>query len=400
MTVGSLELRGYGSKPICMNKENTVNRRVGCRFSLATVVTVLASLSVQAQEPLINKAGSGVPVNQVVATIPLNAGSGNAYEGYLGLAVTPDNKYVYIETGLVNAIVVLDAKTNTLTSSSIPTSNNPQQIAITPDGKTLYSCDVVGNNQQGDDGPGAVTVVDGVSTANPAFKETIQGLGQWPMAIAINPKGTLAYITNYASNFISVLDVKTNQLQPVPLMAGDGPTSVALTPSGKYAYVCNQSDNDVIIIDTATGLIVGNPIELNGPPGPGGQGPGCIVITPDGKKAYVHNHDNATVSVIDVATNTVTTSFYANHASFGEPRDQSAITPDGNYLYVPVEDPGGVVMISTKTDSIVGNPIDNNFTDPTQIAIAPDGTRAYVLDNSGTLTVLNITDKTITSSTP
>jgi YVTN family beta-propeller protein len=252
---------------------------------------------------------------------------------------------------------------------------------------------------QGIDGAGALTVVDGISTPNPAFKETIQGLGQWPMAIAINPKGSLAYVTNYASNFISVLDIKSGQLQPVPLLAGNGPTSVAFTPNGKYAYICNQGDNDVIVIDTATGLVVGEPIALTGGPGPGGQGPGCIVITPDGKKAYVHNHYNATVSVIDVATNTVTTSFYANHASFGEPRDQSAITPDGKFLYTPVEDPGGVVMISTQTETIVGNTINNNFGNPTQIAIAPDGKRAYVLDNFyGTLTVLNITDKTIPSS--
>src|SRR5271155_106927 len=150
-----------------MNKEKTVNRPVGRRFLFASVVTVLASLSVKAQEPLKINAASGVPVNQVIATITLNAGVGNGYEGYLGLAVTPDNKYVYIETGIVNAIVVLNAVTNKLTSSTIPTSSNPQMIAITPNGRTLYSCDVVGNNQQGIDGPGALTVVDGVSTANP-----------------------------------------------------------------------------------------------------------------------------------------------------------------------------------------------------------------------------------------
>jgi|GEM_PF-2533577 YVTN family beta-propeller protein len=379
--------------PICMNTEKTVDRPDGRRFLFAAVVTVLTSFSIYAQEPLKKNAGGGVPVNQVIKTITLNAGSGNSYEGYLGLAVTPDSKYVYIETGLANAIAVLDATTNTLTTSSIPTSNNPQMIAITPNGKTLYACDVVGNNQQGIDGPGAVTVVDGVSTANPAFKETIPNLGQWPMAIAINPKGTLAYITNYASNFISVVKIKTNQLEPVPLMAGNGPTSIALTPNGKYAYICNQGDGDVIIIDTASKLIVGDPIELGS-----GTYPGCIVIAPDGKKAYVRNHGPGTVSVIDLATNTVKTTFYANHASIGEPRDQSAITPDGQYLYTPVEDPGGVVMISTATDSIVGNTINNNFGDPTQIAIAPNGTRAYVLDNYyGTLTVLNITDKVISA---
>jgi DNA-binding beta-propeller fold protein YncE len=107
------------------------------------------------------------------------------------------------------------------------------------------------------------------------------------------------------------------------------------------------------------------------------------------------------VSVIDIATNTVSSSILVEHATIGEPRDQSAITPDGKYLYTPVEDPGGVVMISTATDSIVGNPINNNFGNPTQIAIARNGTRAYILDNSSaTLTVLNITDKMITPTRP
>ena len=392
MTPGSLRPCSSFKNPSVMNKEELADRPVGCRFLFAAVVAALALFSANAQEPLKKKAGSGVPVNQVIATISLNAGGGNSYQGYLGLAVTPDNKYVYIETGLVNALVVVDAATNTLTNSSIPTSNNPQMIAITPNGKTLYSCDVVGNNQQGIDGPGALTVVDGVSTPNPAFKETIQGLGQWPMAIAINPKGKLAYITNYASNFISVLQTKGNKLEPVPLLAGNGPTSVAFTPNGKRAYVCNQGDNDVIVIDTATGLVVGDPIQL-----PVASNPGCVVITPDGKKAYVRNHDTGTVSVIDIATNKITATIQVEHATIGEPRDQSAITPDGKYLYTPVEDPGGVVMISTTTDSIVGNTINNNFVAPSVIAIAADGTRGYVLDNyaPGTLTVLNIADKAI-----
>jgi hypothetical protein len=73
-----------------MDKEKTVNRPIGCRFLFATVVTVLASLSVQAEEPL--------KIN-----------------------------------------VVLKAVTNKLTSSTIPTSNNPQMIAITPNGRTPYS---------------------------------------------------------------------------------------------------------------------------------------------------------------------------------------------------------------------------------------------------------------------
>src|SRR5262249_46149793 len=163
---------------------------------------------------------------------------------------------------------------------SIPTSNNPQMIAITPNGKKLYSCDVVGNNMQGIDGAGALTVVGGVSTPHPAFKETIQGLGQWPIAIAINPKGTLAYITNYASNFLPSRDKEGKKLQPVPLVAGNGQTSIAFTPNEKYAYVCNQGDNDIFKIDTATGLVVGKPIEL-----PSSASPGCIVITPGGKKA-------------------------------------------------------------------------------------------------------------------
>jgi YVTN family beta-propeller protein len=375
-----------------MNKENTVNRLVGCRCLFAAVFAVLASLSVYAQEPLKPEAGNTLPVNQVIATIQISTAVGNEYQGYFGLAVTPDNKYLYVTAGSINALYTVDAATNSIIGNAIATSNNPQLIAVTPNGKTLYIADVVGNNMQGIDGPGALTVVKNVSTTHPAFEETVQNLGQWPYALAINNQGTLIYIANYVSNFISVFDIKENQLLPVPLLSGNGPVSIAFTPNGKYAYVCNSADNTVMAIDTAKGVIVGSPITV-------GTFPGSVVIAPNGKKAYVRNLGSGTESVIDTATNTVSSTITVSTAAFSGIHDQEAVTPDGKYLYTPVY-PGMVVMVSTEADSVVGTPL-TNFDTPDAIAIAPDGKRAYIVDDStGILTVLNITGKMVTPSAP
>jgi DNA-binding beta-propeller fold protein YncE len=57
-------------------------------------------------------------------------------------------------------------------------------------------------------------------------------------------------------------------------------------------------------------------------------------------------------------------------------------------------------MVSTEADSVVGTPL-TNFDTPDAIAIAPDGKRAYIVDDStGILTVLNITGKMVTPSAP
>jgi YVTN family beta-propeller protein len=80
----------------------------------------------------------------------------------------------------------------------------------------------------------------------------------------------------------------------------------ALT-TGSYAYVTNWGSNNISVIDTATNNVT-DEVDLSIR-----YYPGEIAVTPDGKKVYVTNVTNSgsiysrgnTVFVIDTATNNV-----------------------------------------------------------------------------------------------
>src|SRR5262249_25544096 len=103
-----------------------------------------------------------------------------------------------------------------------------------------------------------------------------------------------AYVTNFGSNTVLVIDTATNTVvATVPV--GRFPRGVAITPDGTHAYVANEFSFTVSVIDTATNTVVATvPVGIN---------PVGVAITPDGTHAYVMNNTLCcrlgTVSVID-----------------------------------------------------------------------------------------------------
>ena len=107
-----------------------------------------------------------------------------------------------------------------------------------------------------------------------------------------------AYVVNFDSANVSVIDTQTNQVVGPPISVGSFPKAIAITPDGQSAYVVNSGSNNVSVIDTQTNQVVGSPISV-------GKEPSAIAITPDGDTAYVVNLGGANVSVIDTQTNQV-----------------------------------------------------------------------------------------------
>src|SRR5262249_49797404 len=102
-------------------------------------------------------------------------------------------------------------------------------------------------------------------------------LALWALPAAAAP---LAYVTNGADNTVSVLDTTTNTVvATVPV--GTFPIAVAITPDGTHAYVANF-DGTVSVIDTTTNTVVATV--------PVGTFPEGVAITPDGTHAYVTNN--------------------------------------------------------------------------------------------------------------
>src|SRR5262245_43858304 len=104
------------------------------------------------------------------------------------------------------------------------------------------------------------------------------------------------------------------------------------------AYVTNFASNTVSVIDTSTNTVTANI--------PVGNGPGGVVASPDGTRVYVADFNVSAISVIDTATNTVTATFPLP----GALPAHLAITPDGKTLYVPTGS-GMVLVIDAGTGS-------------------------------------------------
>ena len=106
-----------------------------------------------------------------------------------------------------------------------------------------------------------------------------------------------AYITNFDSNTVSVIDVSSNTVIET-VSVGINPIGVATSPDGSKVFVTNNNSNTVSEIDTISNTVSAT-IGV-------GDNPYGAAVSPDGNTLYVANYSSHTLSVIDVLTNAVT----------------------------------------------------------------------------------------------
>jgi YVTN family beta-propeller protein len=188
-----------------------------------------------------------------------------------------------------------------------------------------------------------------------------------------------AYVLNYETDSVAVIDTATNQFVGPEIPVGSSPYSIAITPDGKTAYVANDSGESLNIVDLQTGQ-AGPALEL-------GPNLYVIAISPDGKTAYMTTAAS-NVLILDTQTNQVTGSIPVEGPSaslWGV-----AFTPDGKTAYVLNEGEDSIVKVDTQTRQIVGAPIPTGE-GPTNVAFTPDGSRAYVTNyGSGSVSVIDV----------
>ena len=155
------------------------------------------------------------------------------------------------------------------------------------------------------------------------------------------------------------------------------------------AYITNFNSNTVSVIDTATDMVIATV--------PVGLRPGGVAVTPDGSKVYITNEDSNTVSVIDSATNTISATIPVGLVPFGV-----AVTPDGSKVYVANGGSGTVSVIDTATDTVSATIPVGNRSSPLGIAVTPDGSKVYITNRSdpNTVSVIDTATNTITATIP
>ena len=207
-------------------------------------------------------------------------------------------------------------------------------------------------------------VVEVIDTATDAVVATV-AVGTGPTRVAIAPDGIRAYVSNTNSLSVSAIDIATDTVVATIPVSGN-PGALVVTPNGQHVYVV-LSGGEVQVIDTALDAVIATvPIAGSG---------GGIAITPDGARVYIAA---GAISVIDTLTNTVVDSF---NADAGRVTGVS-ISPDGSRAYFVTNgldifgSGAGVIVLDTATHAVIRTILLGGL--PGQIALAPDGSRAYV----------------------
>jgi YVTN family beta-propeller protein len=214
-------------------------------------------------------------------------------------------------------------------------------------------------------------------------------VGDSPYGVAVNPQGTLVYVSNSDNNAIgstiSVISTATNKVVAA-VFVGDGPRGIVVGADGSRVYVANSNSDNVSVIDA-----VGNKVIATIPTG---QTPVGMVISPDGSKLYVANTNGGSITVIALSDNSIIATIPVERFS-----NFLAVSPDGKTFYATNGGGTTVTVINALTNSVVKTiEVGSN---PWGIAISPDGSKAYVALTTGATAIINLVSGTVsTRSTP
>jgi YVTN family beta-propeller protein len=122
-------------------------------------------------------------------------------------------------------------------------------------------------------------------------------VGDEPQSIALTPNGQHAYVANAAGNSVSVIQINDpawgtfSASVVATLTTGAEPWNVVVSPNGQRVFVANSMQDSITVINTANQSIIGH-VDLDTTPGAGADfsrliQPRGLAVTADNTKLYV-----------------------------------------------------------------------------------------------------------------
>lgn len=159
--------------------------------------------------------------------------------GPKGMAFDQLRRKAYVAISEEDAIEVVDIPTGeVLNRISLNTGDNPQELALSPDGRTLVSTNA---------GTNSVSIIDPVS-----FFETGRvNVGDGPSSILIDPTGKRAYVFNTLANTISVIDLSKRAIVST-IVTEPWPVRGQFNRSGDALYVIQRLSSYLTVLNPAS----------------------------------------------------------------------------------------------------------------------------------------------------
>jgi YVTN family beta-propeller protein len=198
------------------------------------------------------------------------------------LAVSPDGKRLYVASEDTGALLVFDARGGKKLGQAA-VGGEPEGVAVSPDGRVVY----VTSEEDG--------LVAAMDTHTYRVLASVS-VGSRPRGLAFSPDGTKVYVTCENDGTLVILDAhKHEKIGDVHFPGHNArPMGVALSRDGATIYVTTGRGKTVVAVDAATLAIKGS-VEV-------GDRPWGIALSPDGQRLYTANGPSDDVSVIDAAS--------------------------------------------------------------------------------------------------
>ena len=247
-------------------------------------------------------------------------------------------------------------------------------------------------------GAGAVVVTnygdDSVSFVNPdtlEVEDTIGVPGE-PFAAVVSDDRAYVSTSSASHDAVSVIDTNTRTvIATYPLAFGV--TGLAISPDGKRVYAGRTGHDhvDVAVIDT-TAERVGTIDIATG----AGIGVDALAVDPTGKRLYVATTDarGSQLVVVDAETARVDRKVWV-----GSPIRDLAFADGTAYVLTSDRARGGVVSVIEMSTNRITDTIELGIGAPTQLALSPDKTRAYVVDYDRVAVLCTLTHEVVNTVT-
>jgi YVTN family beta-propeller protein len=273
----------------------------------------------------------------------------------VGIACSPDGRYVYVAARGDNEVVVIRSADNQVVAR-VRTGSGPHAVCVLPDGKYAY----VANCGSGD--VAAVRLSDNTLVATVA-------VGGYPLYCQPTMDGQFVYVTNWSGQQVNVIRTSDNTLVAT-VATGGHPWGIAASPDARYMYVGLSSQPLLKVFDAATHAVVGSVAVHAGPEGlnflPGGEYLYVACRTGGGGPAYV--------DVLKYPEN----ERIASPAMGGYPV-YPLPTPNGRFVYVSCHEGESIHVMDAKTNEVVWS--HSGPVGPCYMTTLPCGGRVYACAN-------------------
>lgn len=287
------------------------------------------------------------------------------------IAMTPDGTKMYIGNAAdpLNLYAILNTGSSFISASITPgifLTNDNGRITITPDGTKAYITNqgIPYPTTTGD----KIAIIDVATDTATGYVSDPSSLLKRPMAIAITPDGKTAYACNLlpappiVQNFrIVIIDVATDTVTGmVPIntsfpLVTPGIVYIVINPSGTRAYAAiGGSGGTIRILDLTKNpaVIIGS---INNPTTVSTRG---LVISPDGSTLY--RAGPTYIDMFDLTQDTPTFISTVNNSLFNTDLYGIAIAADGKKAYSIFDGASSAIAVLSYYQSPAGPP-DRSF---------------------------------------